>query len=117
MATVLIVDDSRTSRRILRTILENAGYEIVGEAGNGEEGITMYKNLKPDFVTMDITMPVMDGLECLTLIMHENPDAKVIMVTAAGQKNNMIQAVKIGACDFIQKPFDEEQILTIFQNI
>lgn len=117
MATVLIVDDSRTSRRILRTILEKEGYQVIGEASNGEEGFNMYKSTKPDFVTMDITMPVMDGLECLTLIMHENPDAKVIMVTAAGQKNNMIQAVKIGACDFIQKPFDEEQILTIFKNL
>ena len=72
MAKILIVDDSRTSRKILREVLEEAGHEIVGEAANGEEGIIMYKELKPDAVTMDITMPVMNGLDALAIIKKED---------------------------------------------
>ena len=112
MATVLIVDDSRTSRRILRNLIESNGYTVVGEAENGEIGFLRYKELKPDIVTMDITMPQMDGIESLILIKHENPDAKVIMVTAAGQKEKMVEALKRGADDFITKPFEENEILT-----
>ena len=112
IATVLIVDDSRTSRRILRNLIESNGYTVVGEAENGEIGFLRYKELKPDIVTMDITMPQMDGIESLSLIKHENPDAKVIMVTAAGQKEKMVEALKRGADDFITKPFEENEILT-----
>ncbi len=112
MATVLIVDDSRTSRRILRNLIESNGYTVVGEAENGEIGFLRYKELKPDIVTMDITMPQMDGIESLSLIKHEDPDAKVIMVTAAGQKEKMVEALKRGADDFITKPFEENEILT-----
>lgn len=111
MATVLMVDDSRTSRRILRNMLEAKGYTVVGEAENGEVGYLKYKELKPDIVTMDITMPEMDGIEALSLIKHENADAKVIMVTAAGQKEKMFDALKRGADDFITKPFEEEEIM------
>lgn len=110
MANILIVDDSRTSRRILRGVLEGEGYEIIGEASNGQEGYDMYVQYKPDLVTMDITMPVMDGIQSLKKIKAEFPDAKVIMVTAAGQKHNLIEAVQSGAADFIPKPFDVEQI-------
>lgn len=110
MSKVLIVDDSRTSRKILRGIVEEAGYEVVGEAKNGEEGFLMYKELKPDLVTMDITMPVMDGVEALKLIKGKFPEAKVVMVTAAGQKHNMLEAVQSGADDFLPKPFDVEAI-------
>ena len=90
MARILIVDDSRTSRRMLTNILERFGHEVVGEAKNGEEGIEKYRELKPDIVTLDITMPVMDGLGALDLIMEEDPMANVIMVTAAGQKERNI---------------------------
>lgn len=113
MATILIVDDSRTSRKILRDLLEKSGHTVVGEAVNGEEGIAKYKELHPDIVTMDITMPVLDGIEALKLIMEDNSSAKVIMVTAAGQKNKMMESVKFGAIDFIAKPFELDQISLI----
>jgi two-component system chemotaxis response regulator CheY len=117
MANILIVDDSRTSRRILRGIIESAGYVVVDEAVNGQEGYDKYVQLKPDLVTMDITMPIMDGVESLKKIKAEYPEAKVIMVTAAGQKHNMVEAVQSGASEFLAKPFDVEQIKTTIAKI
>ena len=112
MKNVLIVDDSRTSRRFLKDILERAGYNVVGEAINGQEGFDQYVKLEPDIVTMDITMPQVDGFESLKLIRKFNPNAKVIMITAAGHKEKMMEAVKFGAIEFITKPFMEESVLT-----
>lgn len=117
MATVLIVDDSRTSRKILRELLERAGFVITGEAVNGEDGYLKYKELQPDVVTMDITMPVMDGIESLSLIKHANADAKVVMITAAGQKEKMVDALKRGADEFITKPFDEAEVIATLKKI
>ena len=117
MATVLIVDDSKTSRRILGDVLKNMGLEVVGEAVNGEEGFLKYKELRPDLVTMDITMPVMDGIESLSLIKHVDENAKVIMITAAGQKEKMVEALKRGADEFITKPFDEAEVLNAIKHI
>lgn len=111
MRTVLIVDDSRTSRKILRDMLENEGFQIAGEAINGKEGYEQYVKLEPDIVTMDITMPVMDGIESLRLIKQENPDAKVVMITAAGQKEKMLDALKLGATEFVSKPFIRESVI------
>lgn len=112
MSKILIVDDSRTSRKILRGIIEDAGYEVVDEAKNGEEGFLKYKELKPDLITMDITMPVMDGIEALKLIKGKFPEAKIIMVTAAGQTHNMKEAIESGADDFLPKPFEVDAIKT-----
>ena len=106
MAKILIVDDSRTSRKILRKILEDKGYTIVGEAVNGEEGYLKYQELQPDLVTLDITMPKMDGLESLRLIRKYDENAKAVMITAAGQKEKMLLAMKSGAADFIAKPYE-----------
>lgn len=117
MATVLIVDDSRTSRRILRNILTENGYEIAGEAENGQIGYEKYIELKPDLVTLDITMPVLDGLGCLDKIMQLDKEANVIMVTAAGQKSKMVEAIKLGAAEFIQKPFEPDQILSVVKTV
>lgn len=117
MATVLMVDDSRTSRRILRGVLERGGFDVVDEAANGEEGYLKYKQLQPDIVTMDITMPVMDGIESLTLIKKANADAKVVMITAAGQKEKMVEALKRGADEFITKPFDEAEVLNALKHV
>lgn len=117
MAKILIVDDSRTSRKILKGILENAGYEVIGEATNGLEGYDKYVELKPDIVTMDITMPVLDGIEALKKIKGDYPDAKVVMVTAAGQKTKMVEAVQNGANEFVSKPFDPEQLKTIIDKV
>lgn len=117
MAKIMIVDDSRTSRRILREILERNGHTIVGEATNGEEGYLKYKELKPEVVTMDITMPVMDGVESLSLIKKENPEAKVLMITAAGQREKMLDSVKRGAEEFVVKPFNEAEILWALERL
>jgi two-component system chemotaxis response regulator CheY len=117
MAKILIVDDSKTSRKFLKTMLEEAGHEIVGEALDGAEGVRKYKELKPDLVTMDITMPILDGIEAVKVIVEEDPAAKVIMVTAAGQKSNMVEALKSGAADFIQKPFEAGVILNTIEKV
>ncbi|CCX85444.1 response regulator domain-containing protein [Clostridium sp. CAG:590] len=117
MANILIVDDSRTSRKILKGILEGEGYEVVGEATNGQEGYDRYVELKPDVVTMDITMPVLDGIEALKKIKSEYPDAKVVMVTAAGQKTKMVEAVQNGASEFVSKPFEPEQLKKIIDKV
>ena len=110
MEKILIVDDSRTSRRILNNLLTENGYEVV-EAENGELGVQKYKEETLDLVTMDITMPVLDGLEALKGIKAYDSGAKVIMVTAAGQESKVMEAVKHGAAEFITKPFEKEKIL------
>ena len=117
MANIMIVDDSRTSRKILKQILEDSGHTVVGEAVDGEEGYLKYKELKPDLVTLDITMPKLDGLEALQLIKKCNETAKVVMITAAGQKEKMIQAIKYGAAEFIAKPYDEEDVKQVINKI
>jgi len=117
MAKILMVDDSKTSRKILRGILEEDGHEVIGEAVNGKDGIDKFNELHPDITTMDITMPVMDGLEALKQIMDIDKNAKVVMVTAAGQKTKMVDAVKYGAAEFLAKPFDASQIIEIINNV
>ncbi|MDI9509115.1 MAG: response regulator [Clostridiales bacterium] len=117
MAKILIVDDSKTSRKILRNILTENGHEIVGEAINGIEAIEKFSELKPDLTTMDITMPVMDGLQSLKKIIELDKNAKVIMVTAAGQKTKMVDAVKYGAAEFLTKPFEASQIIEIIDRV
>ena len=109
--SVLIVDDSRMSRQMLRNILEKAGFKIVGEADNGRNGVEAYKKCRPDVVTLDITMPEMDGIEALEHILKEDPSANAVMITAAGQQDKLIQALRIGAKRFISKPFNEEEII------
>lgn len=111
MANILIVDDSRTSRKILREILEKAGHTIIGEGCNGEEAYIKYNELHPDVVTLDITMPSMDGIEALQILKKKDENVKVIMITALGQKEKMIQAIKFGASEFITKPFEDEEVV------
>ncbi len=116
MAKILIVDDSRTSRRILRNLLIEEGYDVV-EAENGEDGIQKYKEETPDMVTMDITMPVKDGLEALKEIKEFDSGAKVIMVTAAGQESKVMEAVKLGAAEFVTKPFEKDKIVDTVRKV
>ena len=113
MGKILLVDDSRTSRKILRGILEGAGHEIVAEAVDGQDGVDKYGEFSPQVVTMDITMPVMDGLEALRIIKENDSKAKVIMVTAAGQQNKMLDAIKHGASEFVTKPFEAEAVIKL----
>ena len=117
MGKILIVDDSRTSRRILKEIITKAGHEVIGEAVDGEEGYLKYKELRPDLVTLDITMPKMDGLEALQLIRKEDEKAKIIMITAAGQKEKMTQAIKYGASEFLAKPYEAEEVAALIDKV
>lgn len=117
MASILITDDSRTSRKILRTLLEEGGHVIVGEAVTGEEAVVKYQELHPDITTMDITMPGLDGIEALRQIRALDAHAKVIMVTAAGQKGKILEAVKCGAADFISKPLEADRVLTVVAGV
>lgn len=117
MANVLIVDDSRTSRKILKGILESEGYDVIGEATNGQEGYDRYVELRPDIVTMDVTMPVLDGIAALKKIKGDYPDSKVVMVTAAGQKTKMVEAVQNGASEFVTKPFEAAQLKKIIDKV
>ncbi len=115
--TVMICDDSRTSRKLLREILEKGGFTVVGDALNGEEAWLKYKELKPDLVTMDITMPKMDGVEALSLIIRDDPDAKVVMLSASGQREKMVEAIRRGAKDFISKPFEAEKVVATLWDV
>ncbi|MCR5476302.1 MAG: response regulator [Lachnospiraceae bacterium] len=108
---IMIVDDSKTSRKLLRGILERGGYEVVCEAVDGEDGWQKYKEVRPDLVTMDITMPKMDGVEALSMIRKDNPTARVVMISASGQREKMTMAIRRGASDFITKPFEEKKVL------
>ena len=108
--TVLIVDDAQFMRVMLRDIVEDMGYSVSGEANDGSEAIDMYGQLKPDLVLLDITMPVLDGTVALQAIMKQDPQANVVMITALGQKEQVLASIKAGARDFIIKPFDQERV-------
>ena len=108
---ILIVDDASFMRMMIKDILVKNGYEVVGEAADGAQAVTMYKELKPDLVTMDTTMPEMDGITALKNIRAENPNAVVIMCSAMGQQAMVIDAIQAGAKDFIVKPFQADRVL------
>lgn len=110
MAKILVTDDAQFMRMMLKDILTKEGHDIV-EAENGEMAIEMYKNEIPDVVTMDITMPVMDGISALKKIREFDPSAKVIMCSAMGQQAMVIDAIQSGAKDFIVKPFQSDRVL------
>ena len=115
--TVVIVDDSGWSRTILRNLLEKNGFAIIGEAGDGEEAFEVYKKLTPDIITLDITMPNMDGIEALRHIMEYDSNAKVAMITSAGQRSKVLESLKLGAEKFITKPFDPALVLTELKSL
>ncbi len=108
---VLIVDDAAFMRMMIKDILSKNGYNVVGEAENGKIAVDKFKELNPDLVTMDITMPEMDGLEALKAIKATNPGATVIMCSAMGQQAMVIEAIQAGAKDFIVKPFQADRVL------
>lgn len=107
---ILICDDAMFMQKLLGNILKKMGHEVIGTAKDGAEAIQKYKDIKPDLVTMDITMPVVTGLEALISIKTYDPEAKVIMCSAMGQEHMIIDALKEGAIDFIIKPFQENRV-------
>jgi two-component system chemotaxis response regulator CheY len=109
---VLIVDDLAFIKIVLRDILEKSGFRVVGEASNGEEAITLYQDKRPDVVLMDITMPGMDGLTALKKIREIDGEARVIICSALGQQRLIVQAIQLGAKDFIVKPFQPQRVVS-----
>ncbi|WP_289628191.1 response regulator [Listeria ilorinensis] len=108
---LLIVDDAMFMRTMIKNIVKDSQFEVVAEAENGLEAVKKYEEYKPDIVTLDITMPEMDGLSALNEIMQKDPNAKVIMCSAMGQQGMVVDAIKKGAKDFIVKPFQAERVL------
>ena len=117
MAKVLIVDDAAFMRISIKSMLTKNGYEVIGEAENGRVGVEKYLELSPDIVTMDITMPEMNGLDALKEIMKSDPNAKVIMVSAMGQEAMVRDAIISGAKGFIVKPFKEDGIISAIRKL
>lgn len=117
MAKVLVVDDAKFMRITLASILKNENHEIAGEAENGREAIELYKKLRPNLVTMDITMPVMDGIEAIRGIMDFDSNANVVVCSAMGQQKVVVEAIESGAKDFIVKPFEENNVLEIIDRV
>ncbi len=109
---VLVVDDAPIIRLMIKDIIEFNGYEVVGEANNGKEAVQMYNELKPNLVTMDIIMPEMDGIEALGEILKNDPEAKVVMVTAIDQRESLMKAIRLGATDYIVKPFENDRVIS-----
>ena len=108
---ILICDDAAFMRMMIKDILTKNGYEVVGEAANGAEGVEKYSQLKPDLVMMDITMPEMNGIDALKKIKESDSNANVIMCSAMGQQAMVIESIQAGAKDFIVKPFQVERVI------
>lgn len=115
--TVLVVDDTLFMRVAISNMFTEWGYEVVGNAGNGKEAVAMYRALQPDLVTMDVTMPVMTGIEAVKEIIPEFPDAKIIMITALGQQKLIVEALESGAKDFMTKPFEPERLKAVVDQL
>lgn len=107
---LLIVDDSNIMRRAIEKYAAPLGLELIGTAGNGREALLLFEQLRPDLVTLDITMPLMDGLSCLYEMMKINPHAKVIVISALSDQATGLKALKLGARSFLPKPFTEKQL-------
>jgi two-component system chemotaxis response regulator CheY len=111
MARVLVVDDAAFMRKMVTDALTKGGHEVIGEAANGNEAVERFRDLRPEVTTLDITMPEKDGLTALQEIIGLDPGARVIMCSALGQESKVLESIKIGAMDFIVKPFKAERVL------
>jgi two-component system, chemotaxis family, chemotaxis protein CheY len=111
MARVLVVDDAAFMRKMVSDALTRGGHEVVGEAGNGVEAVARFQELKPEVMTLDITMPEKDGLAALKDIMELEPAARVVMCSALGQESKVLESIKLGAKDFVVKPFQADRVL------
>jgi len=116
MNSVLIVDDAAFMRLNLKNILKD-NFEVVGEAENGKEAVELYQEVKPDIVTMDITMPIMDGLEAIKAIQDIDPSAKIVVCSAMGQQKIVIQEIELGAKDFIVKPVKKDRVMESLEKL
>ncbi|WP_420841509.1 response regulator [Desulfosporosinus fructosivorans] len=114
---ILVVDDSIFMRKVVRSVLERGGHQVIGEASNGQDAISQYRDLKPELVIMDITMPVLGGMESLKEILRYAPDAKVLMCSAMGQESMIEECIRYGAKGFIIKPFKADLLLKEITNI
>jgi two-component system chemotaxis response regulator CheY len=114
---VLVCDDAIFMRTMISDILTQAGYRVIGEAENGAEAVTKYRELKPDLVTMDIVMPDMSGIEAVREICREDPNARVLMCSAMGQQALVVEAIQAGAKDFVVKPFQPSRVLEAVQRL
>jgi two-component system chemotaxis response regulator CheY len=112
---VLIVDDALIVRKRIRDIAEQAGWQVAGEAKTGREAVSMYQQVRPDLVTLDIVMPEMDGVEALQQVIEFDAQAKVVMVSAVNQKEKLSQCIRAGAIDFIVKPFEKSDLRRFFE--
>jgi two-component system, chemotaxis family, chemotaxis protein CheY len=117
MKRLLVVDDALFMRKLICGVAAEAGWQIVGEAGNGAEAISLYQQHRPDLVTMDLVMPVMGGLEALRQIRAVDPEAKVVVVTALDQKQSLMDSIREGAIDFIVKPFERARVLALLAKL
>jgi two-component system chemotaxis response regulator CheY len=117
MKRLLVVDDALFMRRMICGVAEEAGWEVVGEAGDGAAAVALYGQLQPDLVTMDLVMPVMGGLEALRQIRVHDPEAQVVVVTALDQKQALMDSIREGAIDFIVKPFERQRILNLLAKL
>ncbi len=112
LPSVLIADDAAFMRMMIRNILSEAGHEIVGEAQDGEDAVGKFRELRPDLTTLDVTMTGIDGLAALRAIREEDPDARVVMCSALGQRSVVVESFESGARDFIVKPFQPDRVLS-----
>jgi two-component system chemotaxis response regulator CheY len=111
MARIMVVDDTAFMRTMLRNILIEMGHDVVAEASNGQEALSLYAFMKPDLVIMDITMPDMNGIEAVQRLKQMDSNAKIMMCSAMGQQGMVTRAIKAGALDFIVKPFQKERVI------
>jgi two-component system chemotaxis response regulator CheY len=116
-STVLICDDAIFMRTMIGDILRQAGFQVVGEAENGQQAVDQYRTLRPDLVTMDIVMPEMGGIDAVREIIREDPQAKILMCSAMGQQALVIEAIQAGARDFVVKPFQPSRVLEAVQRV
>lgn len=114
---VLIVDDAIFMRTMLRNIFVESGFEVIGEAGNGNDAVEKYRALMPDLTTLDIVMPEKNGIEALKAIIAFDPRARVVMCSALGQESLIIEALEAGARDFIVKPFKPAKVVEVAQKV
>ena len=117
MKKILVVDDAKVVRMVVSQILKRNGYQVVGEATNGREALEKYKALKPDAVTMDITMPEVDGIQGLKDIIAYDKQAKVIMISALDQHDALAESIRNGATDYVVKPFEDDRMISALHEI